>query len=129
MACSVALLGSIFTIACCTSFQACSVAELSGKDRKLAYLVHSHFILQAPCIVFDVLYATFDDPQAFVPLLSFTNPVPAHRLDGPMQGLIQQLAEGQVICPVLYEFIEQCEQVSVVDVNASLVREGNRVAT
>ena len=66
-----------------------------------------------------------DYPQAFVILLSLANRDP----QGVIETLMQQLAAGEIICPVLYELIDQCEQVRVSDVHRSLLHEDGRVVT
>ena len=73
----------------------------------------------------DVLLTYVDYPQAFVILLSLANPDP----QGVIETLMQQLAEGEIICPVLYELLDQCEQVRVSDVHRSLLHEDGRVVT
>ena len=89
----------------------CSIAQVHISDSLLcSKAVHSHFILQLLCLVFEVLCAYLNDRQAFASLLSLANPGP-ERILHRAEGQIQQILEGRIIGPILCVFIDQRKEV------------------
>ena len=110
LACSVALRRCISQTSLLSHLHIAGAYHTRAGSLLCSKAVHSHFILQLLCLVFELLCAYLNDRQAFASLLSLANPGPERILHGA-EGQIQQILEGRIIGPILCVFIDQRKEV------------------